>query len=63
MFYSSGKPRFFVGNERFDRGFFEVLEGPMAMVLVGEFAIERGVPADLLKEKISQILLAGELRR
>ena len=33
----------------------------MAMILVGEFAIERGVPADLLKEKVSQILLAGDL--
>jgi hypothetical protein len=62
VFYYSGKLRFFVGEERFGRGFFEVLEGPMAMILVGEFTIERGVPADLLKEKVSQILLAGELR-
>jgi hypothetical protein len=62
VFYYSGKPRFFVGEERFGRGFFEVLEGPMAMILVGNFAIERGVPADLLKEKVSQILLAGNLQ-
>jgi hypothetical protein len=62
VFYYSGKPRFFVGEERFGRGFFEVLEGPMAMILVGEFAIERGVSADLLKEKVSQILLAGNLK-
>jgi hypothetical protein len=62
VFYYSGKPRFFVGSERFGRGFFEVLEGPMAMILVGDFAIERGVPAELLKEKVSQILLAGNLQ-
>jgi hypothetical protein len=62
VFYYSGKPRFFVGSERFGRGFFEMLEGPMAMILVGDFAIEPGVPADLLKEKVSQILLAGDLQ-
>ena len=62
VFYYSGKPRFFVGSERFGKGFFEVLEGPMAMILVGDFAIERGVPADLLKEKVTQILLAGNLQ-
>jgi len=62
VFYYSGKPRFFVGSERFGGGFFEVLEGPMAMILVGDFTIERGVPAELLKEKVSQILLAGNLQ-
>jgi hypothetical protein len=62
VFYYAGKPRFFVGSERFGKGFFEVLEEPMAMILIGDFAIERGVPADLLKEKVSQILLAGNLQ-
>jgi hypothetical protein len=52
VFYYSGKPRFFVSSERFGKGLFEVLEGPMAMILVGEFAIERGVPADLPRRQL-----------
>lgn len=62
VLYYSGKPRFFVGEDRFARGFFEALDGPLSLILVGSFAIERGVEADLLKEKVAQILLAGHLR-
>ncbi|MBA3492508.1 MAG: hypothetical protein H0T55_10645 [Rubrobacteraceae bacterium] len=62
VFYYSGKPRFFVGEDRFGQGFFEALDGPLSLILVGNFAIERGVVAELLKEKVAQILLAGNLR-
>jgi len=62
VFYYSGKPRFFVGEDRFGRGFFEALDGPLSIILVGNFIIECGVGTDLLKEKVADILLTGNLR-
>ena len=57
----SGVPRFFVGKERFGRSFFELIGDPMALALVGRFEIDAGVPAELLREKVSEITLIGKL--
>jgi len=60
--YYPENARFFIGEDRFGKAFFEFLEGPMAMVLIGEFTIEPDVPTDLLREKVSEITLMGELK-
>lgn len=57
-----GAARAFVGSERFGRGFFELLTEPTTLVLSGSFTIEDDVPAELLREKIAGIALAGALK-
>jgi hypothetical protein len=57
----SGQPRFFVGKERLGRSFFELLERPLSMALVGRFEIEPDVPPELLREKVREITLVGKL--
>jgi hypothetical protein len=57
-----GEPRFFVGRERFGRSFFELVDRPLSLALVGRFEIDPDVPAELLREKVQQITLVGKLR-
>jgi hypothetical protein len=57
----SGQPRFFVGKERFGRSFFELLDRPLTMALVGSFEIDPDVPPELLREKVAEIVLVGKL--
>lgn len=57
----AGLPRFFVGDETFGRGFFELVDRPIALALVGTFRIEQDVPPDLVRDKITEITLVGRL--
>jgi hypothetical protein len=57
----AGQPRFFIGEERFGRGFFELLDEPLSLALVGRFEIDPDVPAALLREKVAEITLVGKL--
>jgi hypothetical protein len=57
----TGQPRVFVGKDRFARGFFELLDQPLTLLLVGKFAIDPDVPAELLREKVEAITLVGKL--
>lgn len=56
-----GNPRFFLGEQHFGRGFFELLDEPMAMALIGRISIDDDVPPALLKEKVADILLVGSI--
>jgi hypothetical protein len=56
-----GQPRVFVGRERFEREFFELLDRPLALALVGRFEVGPDVPAQLLREKVEDITLVGKL--
>ncbi len=56
-----GQPRFFVGKERFGRSFFELLDRPMTLALVGSFEIDPDVPLELLRAKVEEITLVGKL--
>jgi hypothetical protein len=60
--YYTGTPRFFNGDQTFERGFFEFLGEPISMILNGSFRIEPDVTLDLLKEKVSGITLNGQLK-
>jgi hypothetical protein len=57
----AGSPRFFVGRERLARSFFELLDRPLSLALVGRFEIDPDVPAELLRDKVAEIVLVGKL--
>jgi len=61
LIWYTGQPRFFVGRERFGRSFFELLDQPLALALVGRFEIDPDVPPELLREKVEEITLVGKL--
>jgi hypothetical protein len=61
LVWYTGQPRFFVGKERFGRSFFELLDQPLHLALVGRFEIDPEVPAALLREKVQEITLLGTL--
>jgi hypothetical protein len=58
----SGTPRLLIGQDTFSRGFFELFDEPVSLVLVGKFVIDPDVPPALLKEKVSEIVLVGKAR-
>jgi hypothetical protein len=57
----SGQPRIFVGKETLGRSFFELLDRPTSLALLGRFDIDPDVPFDLLRAKIQDITLVGKL--
>ena len=57
----TGQPRFFVGKERFERSFFELLDRPLSLALVGRFEIGPDVPPELLRDKVAEVVLVGRL--
>jgi hypothetical protein len=61
LIWYTGQPRFFVGKERFGRSFFDLLDQPLTLALVGRFEIDPDVPAELLREKVEEITLIGTL--
>jgi hypothetical protein len=61
LIWYTGQPRFFVGKERFGRSFFELLDRPLTLALVGRFEIDPEVPPELLREKVEEITLVGKL--
>jgi hypothetical protein len=61
VWYGGERVRVFIGDERLGRGFFELLDEPLALVLVGDVVIEDDVPPTLLREKVTEITLVGTL--
>jgi hypothetical protein len=61
LIWYTGQPRFFVGKERFGRSFFELVDQPLNLALVGRFEIDADVPPELLREKVEEITLVGKL--
>jgi hypothetical protein len=57
----TGQPRIFVGKETFGRSFFELLDRPASLALLGRFDIDPDVPPELLRAKIQDITLVGKL--
>jgi hypothetical protein len=57
----TGQPRFLVGDESLSRAFFDLLDAPVALAVVGSVRIEDDVPFDLLRAKVTEITVIGEL--
>lgn len=53
--------RLFTANTRFDHAFFELLEEPTNLVLIGHASLESDVTVALLRAKIAEITLVGTL--
>ncbi|TNJ61029.1 hypothetical protein FE784_35115 [Paenibacillus hemerocallicola] len=60
--YDHRNPRLFMGNGRFGREFFDYLKEPITMILIGEFVIESDVNAEILREKVVEIIQMGVLK-
>jgi hypothetical protein len=56
-----GHPRIFSGADTFGRGFFELVDEPMALLLLGQFTFEDDLPPALLREKVTAITLIGKI--
>jgi len=55
-------PRLFTGKERFGRGFFELLDEPVTLVLTGSFEFDPDVEPAVLKRSVAGIALTGSAR-
>jgi len=57
----TGTPRVFNGDERLSAEFFELLKEPITIIINGELVIEPDVTKELLKSKVTEIILNGTL--
>ena len=57
-----GTPRFITDNESIGREFLELLPEPTPFVVMGNLTVENDVTADLMRSKVSEIILYGNLR-
>ena len=55
-------PRIFSGQERFSAAFFELLDGPVTLVVNGVAEFDPDVPAELVKERVAGLALNGVVR-
>jgi len=62
IIYCPANPRVIMGTESYGAGFLELLEEAVPLVIMGSLTIEQDVSVDLMKSKISEIMLMGELR-
>jgi hypothetical protein len=60
--YDHRNPRLFIGQGQFGQDFFTFLKEPITMILMGEFMIESDVSVELLREKVTEIILMGVLK-
>ncbi|MGI8912272.1 MAG: hypothetical protein ACR2JY_00540 [Chloroflexota bacterium] len=61
-YYSGSTPRVFTGSDHFSKAFFEYLDQPITMVLAGDFTFEPDVTAELLKQKVLELVVVGHLK-
>jgi len=52
----------FTGADKFSADFFELLDGPVTLVLNGSFEVEPDVPRAIVRERVAAIVLKGELK-
>ncbi|MFZ0215855.1 MAG: hypothetical protein WAM30_07910 [Candidatus Dormiibacterota bacterium] len=57
----TGKPMRFNGKQTFSRGFFELLDEPVTLLLNGSFEIDDDVPLELAKTAVAGVALNGRL--
>jgi hypothetical protein len=62
FYYNHVNARIFSGQDRFGKDFFSYMKQPLSMILKGDFIIEADVTPELLQEKVSEIVLMGNLQ-
>lgn len=60
--YYSGTPRVFEDSASFSRAFFDLLDGPTALVLDGDIVFEDDVTPEAVRPKVLDIILSGSIR-
>ncbi|WP_054025686.1 hypothetical protein [Bacillus sp. FJAT-28004] len=62
VYYSNtSNVRLFLGDDTFSNSFFDFIEEKMCMVLIGSFEIADDVQIESIKNKVSEIVLVGDL--
>lgn len=61
VLYIPSKSRLFMGNESINQEFLELLSEPTPIVVMGNLTLERDVTKDMLKTKIPEIVLMGNV--
>lgn len=61
VFYLPENPRIVMGEQTIGAEFLELLPNPTAFVVMGNLTFESDVPRDLLREKVPEIVLMGEI--
>ena len=61
VYYAGENPRMFMGNDTLAKDFFELLEKPIFIFVVGMMHLEPDVTVQLLKEKVTGIAVIGKL--
>lgn len=61
IFYLPANPRIYMGEESIGAEFLELLPEPTPLVILGDLTIEKEVSVELLKSKVSEIVLMGQL--
>ncbi len=62
LYYQGKNPKTLTGEQSFSRKFFELIEEPVTLILVGNSKIEGSIPDDLLREKVADLIVVGELK-
>jgi hypothetical protein len=62
VYYTGETPRLFMGNDTFSKAFFELIDYPMTMILIGNFEFGSDIDMTLLKQKVPELVVIGELR-
>jgi len=61
IFYIPANPRLIMGEESIGQEFLELLPEPVPLVVMGKLTIEADVTREMLKSKINEITLMGDL--
>lgn len=61
IWYGGDNPRFFTGDQTFGNDFFELVDEPITMVLDGDVELEPGVSPELVREKVHEVVLLGNV--
>jgi hypothetical protein len=61
ILWYAGTPRIFDGDDRFSAAFFELLKEPIMLIINGHAVVESDVTVDLLRAKVTEIILNGAL--
>ena len=59
--YRGAEPRIILDDMRVGPDYFRLLDHPVSLVLLGDMTVEPGVSEDMVREKITDIILLGDI--
>jgi hypothetical protein len=61
IWYGGDNPRLYFGNDEFGRQLLELFDEPATLIVVGRATFQPDVTAELVKEKVAEIVLFGKI--